>query len=396
MSGASNRVNANIAVKAAAILLLLPVVAGAQSSLTFVPSVNIGGVYDGNLFAEEVAGSAGKMLQIRPSIEGNFESPRLTFLSLYSFDALYSNHRTLNTLDARRHALVDTRFRTTPATTLGIAARYDRTETPGELNFDSGILSDRRQAERWQVTPSFARRFGPLTTMTAGYDYTSENLVDSDTGTLHQGRVALSRELTSRLSISGSYLARHFVDSVTSHTSNAVLGGVERELGAGTRIAVHGGPRVSSYHGIAPELNASLARTGLGRIGVALDYWHGETIVLGIQGPVNVDSATARFTFPLTRTIELGTHAGAADITTIDEREAKVYRGTLITSWTPHGSMYTFAASYGVDYQIGDIRRRIDENVLRHVVRVSMTIAPRLVHSILPPEEAARTKGVSR
>jgi hypothetical protein len=38
----------------------------------------------------------------------------------------------------------------------------------------------------------------------------------------------------------------------------------------------------------------------------------------------------------------------------------------------------------------------LDEDVLRHVFRVSLTIAPRLIRSDLPPEEAARVKGVGR
>ena len=71
--------------------------------------MSIASVYDDNLFAE-VEGNAGKMLQLRPSFEGNYESPRLTLLSLYSQDMLRSNFSTLNTLDARRHAFFDTKF----------------------------------------------------------------------------------------------------------------------------------------------------------------------------------------------------------------------------------------------------------------------------------------------
>ena len=126
-----------------------------------------------------------------------------------------------------------------------------------------------------------------------------------------------------------------------------------------------------------------------------MDYWHGETIILGIPGPVAVDSGALRIAWPFRSRWELGAGLGATDINTIDFREARVYRSTLIGSWTSHG-MYSVSASYGLDYQQGDIRRRLDENVLRHVFRVSFTVAPRLFRSVLPPDEAARVKGVLR
>jgi len=368
--------------------------AGAQTRVTFVPSVSVAHVYDDNLFAN-VEGSAGQMLQIRPSFEGNYESPRLTFMSLYSFDMLRSNHPDLNTFDARRHAFVDTKFRSTPATTFGVAARYDRSETPGEVEFDTGLLGPRRTAERWQVGPTLARRMGPRAVLTAGYDFQTESEIDTPGGTLQQARVALSREWTSRTAIVGSYLARHFSDALDSHMSHALLAGVTRETAPGTRFSVYAGPRVTSYRsGVEPEVSTSFARV-TNHIDMALDYWHGETIILGIPGPVAVDSATARAMWPVRTHLEVGTHAGITDIDTIDSRHARVYRTTLIGSWTPRG-MYTVAASYGLDYQDGDIRRRFEDNVLRHVFRVSLTVAPRLIRSILPPEEAARVKGVGR
>ena len=95
---------------------------------------------------------------------------------------------------------------------------------------------------------------------------------------------------------------------------------------------------------------------------------------------------------------------GASDVTTIDERSNRVYRGTAFGAWSP-GGIYTIAATYDADFQNGSIRNPIffdgerivfDEEVLRHVFRVSVTIAPRYRRSILPPDEAARAKGVSR
>jgi hypothetical protein len=366
----------------------------AQTRFTVVPSLSVAGVYDDNLFADQ-EGSAGKMLQVRPTLEGNYESPRLTFLTLYSQDMLRSNFSTLNTVDARRHAYLDTQFRSSPLTTFGVVGRYDRSETPGELDLDTGILGSRRTAQRWQLSPTLVRRVNPRSVITAGYDLTRENELDTPSGTLHQARLALSREVTSRSAVVGTYLARYFVDPLGRSTSHSVLAGWTREMAPHTHLSLYAGPRVSSYQsGVKPEVSASLRRDS-GRIDVRADYWHGETIILGIEGPVAVDSGSLRVTWPFRSRWEFGTHLGATDINTLDLREARVYRSALIASWTSRG-MYSVSASYGVDYQQGDIRRRLDENVVRHVFRVSFTVAPRLFRSILPPDEAARVKGVIR
>ena len=377
----------------AALTALSPAVS-AQTRFTFVPSLSIAGIYDDNLFAQE-NGSAGKMLQVRPSVEGSYESPRLRFLSLYSQDMLRSNFSTLNTVDARRHAYLDTEFRTSPLTSFGVVGRYDRSETPGEIDLDTGILGTRRTAQRWQLSPTLVRRLNPRSVITAGYDLTRENELDTPSGTLHQARVALSREFTSRSAVVGTYLARYFVDPLGESTSHSVLAGWTREMAPHTHLSLYAGPRVSSYQsGVKPEVSASLRRD-TNRFDVRADYWHGETIILGIEGPVAVDSGSLRIAWPFRSRWEFGTHLGATDIDTIDFREARVYRSTLLASWTSRG-MYSVSASYGVDYQQGDIRRRLDDNVLRHVFRVSFTVAPRLFRSILPPDEAARVKGVIR
>ena len=137
--------------------------ASAQSNATLVPSVSIGTIHDDNLFAKE-HGEAGTMTLVRPGLEANYESPTLNFQSLFSFDMQHSNFDALSTLDARRHADMDLKHRTTAAATLGLGFRYDRTETPGELNLDTGILGERRIAERFEIVPSIAYRSTPRTT----------------------------------------------------------------------------------------------------------------------------------------------------------------------------------------------------------------------------------------
>ena len=46
----------------------------AQARMEFIPSMSLFTVYDDNIFAR-VDGSAGQMLQLRPSFEGSYESP---------------------------------------------------------------------------------------------------------------------------------------------------------------------------------------------------------------------------------------------------------------------------------------------------------------------------------
>ena len=385
-----------------AVPLILPVGARAQARLEFIPSLSLFTVSDDNIFAR-VEGSAGRILQVRPSFEGSYESPTVRLLGLYSFDMQHSNFSSLNTLDARRHALGETRLRTSPFTTLGITLRYDRSETPGEIDVDSGVLGERRQAERLEVTPSVSRRLRPGVTLTAGYALTTENLVDGDRGTLHTGRTSLARTVSTRTTLSGSYVSRYFVDHIANHSSHAALFGWERALRPGTRVTLSAGPRITSYRGLTPDVTAAFARA-TPRVRLALDYAHGETIVLGIQGPVRIDSVTSRVTWPATRRIELGTRAGVSDVSTLDSRTSTIYRGTLVGSWNP-GGLYTIDASYGLDFQQGSIRRLLllddgsgllEDRVLRHVLRVGVTIAPRYGRSILPPDEAARAKGALR
>jgi hypothetical protein len=373
-------------------------VAAAQTRATIIPSVSIGGVYDDNVSAR-AQGDAGQMLQVRPSLEADYESPRLTLVSLWSFDMQRSNHSSLNALDARQHAMLDTKFRSSSLTTWGLAARYDRSDMPGEIEFDSGILTDRRFAHRFQLTPGVQRRVGERVIVTALYDGTVEDLIDEIGGshiTMHSARASVGRQLSSRSTITAGYLGRLVDDDFSEHHSHTALFGWTRQLAQFTTFSAHAGPRWTTYRGLVPEIAVSLARDGR-TLKAGVDYSHGETIILGVPGPVQIDTGSARLTVAATRKLEFGVRAGASNILTLDERAATVYRSSALGSWSFSGP-FTLTASYSADYQLGDIRRNLfrDERVLRHVVRVGLTIAPSFSRSFLPPDEAARAKGVSR
>jgi hypothetical protein len=371
--------------------------ASAQSNLTLVPSVSVSTVYDDNLFAQK-DGDAGIVTRFRPAFEGNYQSPNLTLLSLYSFDAQRSNHPALSSFDARRHGSLDLGYKTTPSSLFGLGVQYDRTDTPGELELETGILGERRTAERWEIHPSLLYRVRPRTSITLGYTGTTESLVEDVRGTMHAARAGVSRQTSTRDEITVSYVNRLFIDIFDRQTSNAVLLGWTRNLAYQTRFSIQGGPRYSSYEGaLRPELNAGLTRA-TNRLRLALDYWHGETIILGIRGPVAIDSGMARFIVPLTQRTELGTHFGVSDSSTLGGENARVYRATLVGAWTPNGGPYTLAASYAADLQQGFIQRTVqvpllpDDEILRHTVHVTLTIAPRLSRSFRPTGEQPTAK----
>ena len=373
--------------------------AAAQSHIEAVPSVTVGSIYDDNLFAQE-QGSAGHMLTVRPGLGTAIDTPRLNVSSLFTFDSQRSNHADLTMVDARRHGDANIKYRSTEMTTLGLMAQYDRTETPGEINLGTGILGERRQAQRWEVSPNFAHRFRPHTAMTGSYDYTAESLVDNGTGRMQVVRAGISQIVNARSSVSGLVQERHFADptdATNGSDSVALLGGWDHQFSPAGRFSLLAGPRVSSYRGLQPEINATIMRD-TPRLKAGLDYSHTETIVLGIRGPVVLNGGGARVTWAFRRTMEISSHTAASAIDTLDDHRLTNYRQTFIASWMV-GGLYTLNASYGVDFQQGNVRSGIftDADVWRHVFGVSVTVAPRYSRSIKTPDDpAARAKGVEK
>src|SRR5207253_2207392 len=102
-------------------------------------------------------------------------------------------------------------------------------------------------------------------------------------GTLHVMRAGVSHDVDSLDSVTVGYLGRRFVDVVGTYLSNAVLVGWNKEVAYGTRFNLQAGPRVSQDRGLQAEILAGFSRN-TDRLRIAVDYWHGEAIILGIHG----------------------------------------------------------------------------------------------------------------
>jgi hypothetical protein len=375
---------------------VLPVDARAQAKLTFVPSVAVSAISDDNVFST-AAPSADQMALVTPALSSAIETPRATLGGSYSIDMLRAaDFSALNNLEARRHGMLGAAFRQTPRLMFDLNGRYDRTDEAGELNFETGILLPRTRAARWELGPSFTYKATPVVTVHGQYNWVQESLERGITTAEHAGRLVASRQLSARASIDAAYVGRRFMNGGQTETSNAVLAGATYGLGPFTTLTVQGGPRYSSARRMEPEIVASLGRRAPNIIRYALDFWRGESIVLGVLGPVEVTSATGRFSVPLRRNVEIGTAAGVFNSVSLVQGRARVYHADAVASWRPQ-ALYAITASYGTDFQHGDIRTSLlnDRDIVRHVFLVELTIAPRLSRTILPagPGRAAGRQG---
>jgi hypothetical protein len=180
-------------------------------------------------------------------------------------------------------------------------------------------------------------------------------------------------------------VTRSFVSSsIDRDASHTLLATVSRQLTPATTASVHAGPRFSSYSGVRAEVLASLLRR-TPRDRFLVDYWQGETIVLGVPGPVGIHSGTARTSWLLRNDFEISTVAGVFRSLSLADLRAIVYHGGVGGAWTVR-EMYTLTAAYRADYQRGDLRGQLppDGHVTRGVVLVGVTIAPRLKRTVAP------------
>ena len=321
--------------------------AHAQAQVEFIPSVSLFTVFDDNIFAR-ANGSAGQMLQLRPSFEGSYEIADVRLLGLYSFDMQRSNFSSLNTLDARRHALGETRFRTTPFTTLGMAAgttaanagrdqhrhRHPRRAPAGRaVELDADLRAAARSAD----------------VDGGGYDWTSENLVDGERGTMHIGRIGLSRDVTTR-TVDRRRATSAATSSITSTDSRLPLARGARSAGAGSWRPAHAlrcaaGPKVTSYRGPALRSERGVRARDAPGVRLALDYWHGETIVLGV-GARSRRQRDRPCGLADQAPFEFGTMPASPTSRRSTSEAARSTAARSVGSWSP-GGIYTVAATYG-------------------------------------------------
>jgi hypothetical protein len=375
-----------VAVLVSGVGFMMTSVAEAQSRLWLAPAVSLSLSHDSNLFlTPDSKGDA--LTQLRPLLRGGFESPTKQVFGSVSFDAQLSARypSTLNAVAARRNAMIDAQVKTSPNAVIGLGARYDRTDSPSELNLESAILLGREKAKRGQITPSAFYRLTPLTWLRAQYDWTTESLTGYPDQSLHVARVGMDYSWSARTQWGGRYVGRSFVSPFDTDHSHTLLVSMSRQLSPGTNVSFQAGPTVRSYDGLSSEVLASFLRFKP-RQRFLLDYWHGETIVFGVVGPVDIHSGTNRISWLLRNDFEINTLVGVFRSKAPTDLRAIVYHGGVGGSWR-FRDMYTLTVAYRADLQQGDLRGQLphDDYAGRGVFLAGVTIAPRLARTVRPP-----------
>src|SRR6185369_6076025 len=100
-----------------------------------------------------------------------------------------------------------------------VDGNYDRTDTAGDLNFVTGLLLERRRAQRWQVGPSMVYQLAPRTIISGGYTWTNEGIDGTPAEDEHVVRADVTRQLSPRSAASVGYLERRFVNEIDTRAS---------------------------------------------------------------------------------------------------------------------------------------------------------------------------------
>jgi hypothetical protein len=240
----------------------------------------------------------------------------LTLLISGGIDVEYfAEHPDLSGVANRKRAGLEMQYAPELATTIGLAAAYAETETPAELQPQTGIELGRRTTRLWSLSPSLSHRFNTRTSGEASYAY---------------------HEITSPGFTSVA---------PTSTTSHALTVGWVSKLSHDTVLSIDAGPRLSDG-ALQPEVSGTLShRFKSGQ--VSLTYQRTETVVIGQAGTAETNSVLAALGLSLTRRLQMNLGAGFSDTTANLGADVLVYRASAslsyrLTKWLGISANYRF------------------------------------------------------
>jgi hypothetical protein len=289
------------------VLVSVPAAAWAQGRPFARLLLSIGQGYDDNLFASPASGNPQSDFVTRfgPVFEGGYNSPTVSLLAHYGFDAeRYIDRVELDKNMARQDAVLDLKYRPGPRVALQVDGAYLDTQTPRELNLATLLPAGRARAQRLRGHSGLVYDANAVMKVSGDYELAQDTIVGSLITTTQTSRLGVSYRPTSRTTFRTDYRFSHVVfGEDSSMYSVAMTGGWARVLSPSWTLELDAGPRLS-LGDIRPELAAQLKRR-LRRGEVLIAYFATEDTAVGEIGTIQVQRLMGTLTLTPWRAVTL-------------------------------------------------------------------------------------------
>jgi hypothetical protein len=353
--------------------LLSPTAASAQAGFYVTPSFGIAELYDDNIFYTPSPRQSDFITRFSPGIQAGYQSTPLTLLGRYTFDAeVYADRSELNDAQVRQEASLDFRYLPDPTLTLSTKAAFLKTQTPQELNVTTGVAAGRARARRYTANPAVTYRYDPLTSGTAEYRITRDEILGGVSTDTHDLTLDLDRRITPLDTALLGYHFTGFVFDNDSSTSHAVTVGWRREFTPLLSVTLRGGPRFNDDGEVAPEVSGTI-RYRLRRGELSLTYTRSQTTAIGIGRSVDTESVSGTATYDVLPELTLRARPSFVRGVSSTENVATVYRAELdatyrFTTWL------SLIASYQFTHQ-GGLLTGGTEKIIHNVVLLQLVVS---------------------
>jgi len=287
-----------------------------QRGAFLVPMITVSETYDDNLFFTPFPESD-LVTRVTAGAELGYRSTPFTLDVLASRAAdTFTQHKDLNTTDARTLGQVSLNYLPSRSLTFAAAACYLETRTPSELNTFSGLAVGRSLATRLSVTPMVELRLGAFSSA-VGFFTLADDTLDGRDASTRTGGLGVDRRISGRDTVSVRYEHRWFAFSGIplgptirgeKSTADVATFGWARDLNERTVLVLRAGPR-SAKGRVNPEILASLKRRIKGgRLSVT--YLRSQATTLGTNGALDLESLAALYTRRIGRHLEISSGPG--------------------------------------------------------------------------------------
>ncbi|HEY8134324.1 MAG TPA: hypothetical protein VII12_20770 [Thermoanaerobaculia bacterium] len=327
----------------------------ADGRFRFEPSLEVSEVADDNLNYSVDEPLRDRVHRLSPTLALRFDSPRWRVIGGYRVDSEhYVKYSSLDSDRARERAAVGIQYQAAPRLRLSMDGTYIDTNTPADLNVDTGLGAPRLRGRSLNLSSSARFRVSPRMVATVSTSTLTTNVVNG-TGKRSQVQAfILEQRVTPRDLFNIHYELIHLgFRGVTSQRINTqfLLGRWIHEFGNHDRVTLQAGPRVTDG---SPSVDVAAILTHTRRFGsIALSFLRNQTTVIGYAGAVDTQMLQTKFSFTPNR--QLTAYATPAVFrSTHHQLEGTVYRVSIGARYAMT-SLVDADMAYTVDRQNGAI-----------------------------------------